>query len=345
MEGKKLLFELSNSFGVSGYEHHLSGILEKYFRPVTDEIQYGKRGDFVAVKKGKSDFKIMIAAHADEIGLMVKDIDDRGFIYFTTVGGVDSKTLPAQEVIIHGKNEVYGVIGAKPPHVLTPEDMKKAIAINDMVIDIGMSKEKALENLSIGDLITVKRECTELMNGHITGKAMDDRAGICAMYECAKELEKMNHSANVYFAATSMEELGHYGARTATYEINPDVGIAVDVTFADKYIGGDITAECGKGIEISVGPNLHPELTEKLKAIADENNIPYGIDVCPGRTGTDAWDIQIARDGVPTLLLNIPLRYMHTSTEVIHYKDIKTTGKLLALFITSLKDGRDIYNA
>lgn len=345
MDGKDLMIRLSNSFGVSGNEYLLHGILEEYFKDCTDDMKAGKLGDFAAIKRGSSDgkFKIMLAAHADEVGLMVNKIDERGFLHFTNVCGVDAKTLPAQEVIIHGKKDVYGVIGAKPPHVLTPEEMKTAIKMEDMVIDVGMTKEEASGIISVGDFINVRRSCANLLGEFLTGKAFDDRSGIAAMYECARELMKMKHGADVYFVATSQEERGHLGARVMAYEIDPDIAIAIDVDFGDKYADNEVKSECGKGIEISVGPNLHPELSEKLMKIADEYHINYAIDVAPGPTGTDAWDIQIAREGIPTLLVSIPLRYMHTSTEVINYNDVKEAGRLLALFIASINDWGDIY--
>jgi tetrahedral aminopeptidase len=345
MEGKELMFKLSDSFGVSGNEYLLHGILEEYFKEYTDEIKIGRLGDFVAIKNGSSngEFKIMIAAHADEVGLMVKGIDERGFISFVNVCGVDPKTLPAQEVIIHGIREVYGVIGAKPPHVLSAEDMRKAIKMEDMVIDIGMTKIEANKVVSVGDFINVKRNCINLIGDYVTGKALDDRCGIAAMFECAKELQKMKHSADVYFVATTQEERGHLGAKVMSYDINPDIGIAVDVDFGDKYAYSDVKSECGKGVEITIGPNIHPELGEKLMRVADEYKIPYEIDVHPGVPGTDGAAIQISREGIPTLIVSIPLRYMHTSTEVISYGDVREAGKLLALFIAAIKDWGDIY--
>jgi endoglucanase len=346
MEGKKLLFELSNTPGISGYEEKIFNISKGYFEEYVDEFLYGKLGDMAAVKRGCGEkrLKIMLAAHADEVGLIVKDINERGFVYFTRVSGVDSKTLPAQEVIIHGKKDIYGVIGAKPPHVLTQEDMKKAVKMEDMVIDTGLSEAEIKEYVSIGDLITLKRECKNLLGDCITGKALDDRAGICAMAECAKYLQKLKHTADVYFTATTMEETGSFGAKTMSYNIDPDIGIAIDVTFGDKYAGERIQGECGKGVEITVGPNIHPELSQRLVKIAKENNISYYIDVAAGHTGTDAWNIQTAREGIPTLLISIPLKYMHTSTEVINYKDVELAGKLLALFISSVDSFEDIYS-
>lgn len=346
MEGKDLLVKLSNNFGISGSEHKLHGILEEYFKEVTDEIKIGKLSDFAAIKKGSSNgqFKVMIAAHADEIGLIVTDITDRGFIHFANVSGVDPKTLPAQEVIIYGKEEVYGVIGAKPPHVLTPEEASKAVKMEDMVIDTGMTKEEVSKLVSVGDFITPKRECINLIGDFMTGKAFDDRASITAMYECAKELQNMKHTADVYFVSTTQEERGSMGTKVMAYDINPDIGIAIDVTFGDKYAHPDIIAECGKHTEITIGGNIHPELVQRLIAVADDYSIPYVLDITAGGTGTDARALQVAREGIATLLLSIPIKYMHTSTETLSYKDVKRVGRLLALFIASIKDWEDIYS-
>ncbi|MDO6353497.1 MULTISPECIES: M28 family peptidase [unclassified Caloramator] len=345
MEGKEILKKLSDLNAVSGSEYLLQDDLECIFKPYVNEIKKGKMGDFIAIKRGEGEdrLKILITAHVDEIGLMVTDIDERGFVSFTNVGGVDSKTLPAQEVIIHGLRDVYGVIGAKPPHVLTEKDRKKAIKMDEMVIDCGMTKDELKELVKIGDYITIKKESLELLGDFITGKALDNRVGIMALYECAKELNKIKHTADVYFAATTQEERGLLGIKTTTYEVNPDIGIVVDVTFGDKYANPDIQLECGKGVEITIGPNIHPELSEKLIKLADEYGIPYTIDVAPGGTGTETWNLQVTREGVPTLLVSVPIKYMHTSTEIVNYKDIVRAGRLLALFISSLKNWGDIY--
>lgn len=338
MEGKDLLFKLSNSFGISGSEHKLHGILEEYFKECTDEMKINRIGNFTAIKKGTGKLKVMLAAHADEVGLIVTEIDDRGFVHFGNLAGVDGKTLPAQEVVIYGKREVYGVIGAKPPHVLTAADMKKAVKMEDMVIDTGMTKEELSEIVSVGDFITPKRECKNLLGDFITGKAFDDRASIAAMYECAKELQNIKHDADVYFVSTVQEERGCLGAKVMSYDIDPDLGIAIDVTFGDKYAIPDLESECGKGPAISFGPYIHGEYFEKLTEVADDYNISYCVEIAPRSTGTDGDNIQASRDGIPTLVVSIPLKYMHTSTEVINYKDVKSIGRLLALFIASLKD-------
>lgn len=347
MEGRDLLFKLSNSFGVSGYEYNLHNILEEYFRRYSDEILKGNLGEFIAVKKGYGggDLKVMIAAHADEIGLIVNEIDDKGLVHFTGVTNIDPRTIAAQEVVIQGKKAVYGVVGVKPPHVMTEEDRKKAPGIEEMIIDTGMAREELSGVVSIGDMITVKRECMSLLSDFITGKALDDRSGVCAMFECARELDTIEHEADIYFTATVMEEIDRVGAGASAYGINPCFCITVDVTFADKYADDDIEGVCGKGIEIAVGPNLHPYLTEKLVETSDENCIPYYIEAYPRDTGTDAWNIQTVRQGIPTALISIPLRYMHSSTEVISYRDVEDAGRLMALFISKLKGWRGDYDA
>lgn len=346
MDGKDLLLKLSDASAVSGDESKIHGILHDYFSRVADETKVGNIGNFIALKKGnsKKGLKVMIAAHADEIGLMVKNIDKRGFIHFTTVGSVDLKTLPAQEVIIHGKKDIFGVIGAKPPHVLSQEDRKKAIRIEDMTIDTGLMPEDVKNHISIGDFITIKRECANLLGDYITGKALDNRASIAAMYSAANKLKNQDTFADVYYVATSMEEIGAMGACAATYDINPDLGIAIDVTFGDKYAGEEMQERCGDGIEIAVGSNVHPELTKRLIEIADKNKIPYFLVAYPGSTGTDAWIMQTVREGIPMLLVSIPIKFMHTSTEVVDYKDVERAGKLISLFISQFKGWEDVYD-
>lgn len=344
MSGKELMIKLCDSFGISGNETELHETLRKYFGEFCEEFRIGTLGDFTAIKRGSGNgsFKIMLAAHADEVGLMVRNIDERGFIGIVNVSGVDPKTLPAQEVIIHGKQEVFGVIGAKPPHVLSEEDMKKAVKMEELLIDVGMTREEAAKLISVGDFISMNRKSACLTSEYVTAKALDNRCSIAALYECGKELCKMQHAGDVYFTMTSQEERGHHGARVSAYEINPDLGIAVDVDFGDRYAYSDAVSECGKGIEISVGPTFHNKLSQKLMEISDKYNIHYEIDVTSNPPGTDGEAIQISREGIPTGLISIPLRYMHTSTEVVNYKDVLEAGKLLALFIANVKDWGDI---
>lgn len=340
MEVKKLLKILCEESGVSGHEHEISSLIVKAFKDFTDEITIDKIGNVVAVKKGErnsSNIKIMFAAHMDEIGLMVSDIDDKGFIKFTTIGGIDPRTLLAQEVIVHGKRDLFGVIGAKPPHLQDESEREAAVKIEDLNIDVGFTKNQLEELIEVGNTITIKRDYMDLQGSWISGKALDDRAGIAVMYECAKELKSFKHQADIYFVSTVQEEVGVRGATISTYSINPDIGIAIDVGFGSTpEIPKEYTLDMGKGPGITIGGNIHPGLREKLVETAKSYNVPYQFEIEPGPTGTDARAMQITRCGVPTLLISLPLRYMHTSIETINIEDIKMSAKLLARFISDI---------
>ncbi|NMB27134.1 MAG: M42 family metallopeptidase [Tissierellia bacterium] len=342
MDTKDLLEMLSNSSGVSGHESRLNDAIFSVFKIYADNILIDNLGNIIILKKGKnngSNTKIMIAGHMDEIGLMVKYIEDNGFIRFTNIGGIDPRTILGQEVIVHGKKDLFGVISSKPPHLQEPAEVNKAIKMEDMIIDLGYSKEELEKIISIGDTITIKRDFKELQGDRFTGKALDDKAGIAAMYECVKELSKINHEADVYFVCTVQEEVGTRGALTSTYKINPDIGIAIDVGFGSTpELSKSDTLDMGKGPGITIGGNIHLGLREKMVEVSKEYNIPFQIEVTPGPTGTDARAMQITREGVPSLCLSIPLRYMHTSVEVVDMKDIKNTGKLLTFFIASISN-------
>jgi len=342
LDTRKFLELLCNEDGVSGYESNLNPIIIEAFEKYTDNIVIDRLGNIIAHKKGKvsdskNKVKIMIAAHMDEIGLMVKDIEENGFLRFTNIGGVDPRTILGQEVIVHGREDLFGVIGSKPPHLQDPKEQDKAIAMEDMTIDIGLSKEDVDKLVNIGDTITIKRELRDLIGGRVTAKALDDRAGIAATLECMKELDKINHDADIYFVTSIQEEVSMAGALVSAFKVNPDIGIAVDVGFGSTpELAKSETIELGKGPGITIGGNIHPNLRKKLVGVANEYNIPNQIEVNAGPTGTDARAIQITREGIPSLVLSIPLKYMHTSVEVVDMKDIKNTGKLLAFFIASI---------
>ena len=343
MDTKGFLEILSNSSGVSGHESRLNDTILFAFERYADNISIDNLGNIIILKKGKnngSNIKMMIAGHIDEIGLMVKYIEDNGFIRFTNIGGIDPRTILGQEVIVHGTKDLFGVIGSKPPHLQEPTEINKAIKMEDMIIDLGYSKEELEKMIDIGDTITIKRNFKELQGDRLTGKALDDKAGIAAMYECIKELSKIDHEADVYFVCTVQEEVGVRGAFTSAYKVNPDIGIAIDVGFGSTpELPKSDTLDMGKGPGITIGGNIHSGLREKMVEVAKEYNVPFQFEVTPGPTGTDARAMQITREGVPSLCLSIPLRYMHTSVEIVDMEDIKNTGKLLTFFIASISNG------
>ncbi len=339
-ETKALLRELSEGAGVSGYEYSIAPLVKDKLGGVADEISQDRFGNIYATKKGLSGrHKIMLAAHMDEIGLMIKEIDERGFLRFTSVGGVDQRTLLAQEVTIHGREKVPGVIGTMPPHLIKGTDGNEAVPMDSMGIDVGLPADKIKELVQVGDVVTLKRSCYELLNHHMSGKALDDRAGIVVMLTCLAELAHLRHEYDVIAVATTQEEVGLRGAITSAYHLDPDLGVAIDVTHAvTPDTKGQISLELGKGAAVGFGPNIHPALYQHFVDMAELYRLPYQVEPLPGNSGTDAWAIQVSRSGVPTGLLSIPLRYMHTSVETLDAQDVINSGKLLAHFIAGLPD-------
>ncbi len=335
MNELQLLKTLCKAHAPSGREHWIHPLIKEAFEPYC-EVKEGKLNNLYAIKKGNNDAigkSIMLMAHSDEVFLMITEVMANGFLKFIG-NGIDPKTLVSQEVIIHGKKQIDGIIGIKPPHLMTDEEKEKAVTIEGLLIDTGYNKENLQEIVTIGDYVTLKRDFYELLNNNVTCKAIDDRAGIVAMHTCCKELEKVSHDLDVYFVASCQEEVGHRGAKMASYDLNPTLAIAIDVTF-DNGPMGDSNREnkIGGGPVVCIGPNIHPKFREKLMELADEYSIPYNVEVESGNTGTDAWDIQVTRGGIPTLLISIPIKYMHTSVEVINMEDIKNTGRIIAKFI------------
>ncbi|WP_055665824.1 M42 family metallopeptidase [Desnuesiella massiliensis] len=336
MEEKQVLKELCEAHGPSGREHWLYNNVKAIFEPLVDNLLMDNLNNIIMKKQGSGKGKIMIMAHLDEVFLTVTEILDKGFLKFKA-NGIDAKTLVSQEVIIHGKRDILGVIGIKPPHLMKDEERNTAINIDNLLIDTGFSEEEIKGLVNIGDFVTIKREFCELLNNNVICKATDDRAGITAMYSCAKELNNVKHDLDVYFVCSAQEEVGHRGAKTASHIIRPDVGIAIDTTFDGGRLGDEERGnKLGAGPVICIGPNIHPRLRKQLMDIAEEYNIPFQVEVEPGNTGTDAWDIQITREGIATLLLSIPIKYMHTSVEMVNLKDIKNTGRIIAKLIEKL---------
>ena len=341
METYELFKDLSNSSGVSGYEDRKVDIIKAAFQDYVDEIQVDRLGNVICIKKGSNpdqeNPKIMLAAHMDEIGLMINGIEEDGLLKFTMVGGVDPRTIVSQEVIVHGREDLFGVIGAKPPHILDPSERDKAYKMEDLTIDVGMDKEEVEKYVRIGDTVTIHREFIDLKNNWVAGKALDNKAGVAALLECAKELSNVKHEADVYYVMTVQEEETMLGGITATYSINPDIGIAIDVGFGrTPELTTRGTNDMEGGPSIALGGNIHPRLRKHMVEVAGEYSIPTQIDIEAGATGTDARVIQLSRAGVPALCVSIPLRYMHTSVEVVAMKDVKLSGKLLAFFINSI---------
>ncbi|GAB1421468.1 M42 family metallopeptidase [Anaerolineales bacterium] len=337
---KDHLENLSNAHGPSGHEKPIRLILEKEWARWVDETEVDGLGSFIGIKRAthpiETPRKIMLSAHMDEIGLMVRDIVD-GFIYVARVAGLDSRLMLAQPVVVHGKRPLKGVVATVPPHMLDAEERKNYPPTDALVVDVGLDAATVNELVQVGDLITTDTAMMSLQNGLVSGKAFDDRACVAVISHCLAELQKMHHHWDVYATASVQEENGLYGATTAAYHINPDIAIALDVTFAPQPgVPQDSTAKIGEGPAIGYGANFHPKLYQALIDTATYYEIPHQIDILPASSGTDAWAIQVAREGIPSALLSIPIRNMHSPVETLDIKDIQRAGRWLAQFIASL---------
>lgn len=339
MEIKRFLKDICEAPGVSGYEHHVANIVKAAFCRYADEVRHDRLGNVVFFKRGTGEKRprILLAAHMDEIGFMVTKIEEGGFLRFSAVGGIDPRTIVGQEVLLYGREMLHGVIGAKPPHLTDDDEREKGHKLEDLHIDVALPEERVKKLVSVGDLAVIRRDFIQLAGNTVAAKAMDDRAGIAVLLQCLKELERLQHTADVYAVATVQEEVGVRGAATATYGVVPDIGIAVDVTHGEMPgVPDHDTCNLGKGPGVTIGPNIHPKVGQEIIRVAKEYRIPYQLEVYPGPTGTDARAIQVTRGGIPTGLVSIPLRYMHTSVELLDMEDIKHAGRLLASFIASV---------
>ena len=341
MEIKRFLKDICQAPGISGYEHHVAQIIKAAFCCYADEVRQDRLGNVVFYKKGAGEDgrrpRLLLAAHMDEIGLMVTKMEDDGSLRFATVGGIDPRTIVGQEIILYGRETLPGVIGAKPPHLTDEKERSKGHKIEDLYLDLALPAEKVKEWVRPGDLAVIQREPMELAGGALCAKALDDRAGVAVLLCCLEELERLRHATDIFAVATVQEEVGVRGATVATYGVVPDIGVAVDVAHGDMPGVPDYeTAPLGKGPVITVGPNIHPKISAELIRLAREYRIPYHLDSAPGATGTDARAIQITRGGIPTGLVSVPLRYMHTSVELVETEDIKLAGRLLAAFAARL---------
>ncbi len=338
MTAKDLLQKLSQAHGVSGYEHAIRELVIAELQPLADEITVTPMGSVIALKRGEGKHRVLIEGHIDEIGLMVTDIE-QGFLRFTQVGGFDVRVLLAQEVIVHGKKDLRGIIGARPPHVLTAEEREKVIPMNDLWIDVGLADARVRELVQIGDTITYAREMLTLKNNLVAGKAFDDRCAVVCLVEALKQLARLKHTWDIYVVANTQEEVGLKGAETSTYRINPDVAVALDVSHADQPNVSEINrVALNAGMGIALGPNIHPRVHARLTQVAKQHEIPFEVTAYTGATGTNAWAMQVVREGIPTGLIDVPLRYMHTSVETLCLTDLERIGRLMALFCAALDD-------
>jgi len=305
-------------------------------KPFADTIETDVHGNVIVGLNPEGSPRVMLAGHCDQIGMMVNYIDDNGFIFFAPIGGIDPSVVPGSRVIVHSRNgPIHAVIGRKPIHVLKPEERGAKTELREMWIDIGAKDRKEVEQvIRVGDPVTFRLEMVALANDLVTSPAFDNKCGLFVVMEALRLCSVKKIKCALFAVSTVQEEVGLRGARTSCYGVDPQVGIAVDVTHAtdypdiDKRVNGDI--KLGKGPTISTGPNINPALEERLFKTAKAKGIPVQAEAEPAATGTDANAIQLTRAGVATALVSIPNRYMHTQVEVVSLRDLEMASRLIA---------------
>lgn len=341
MDLRQHLIELSETPGISGYERPVREVVRAAWEGLVDEITVDGMGTLLATKFGTGEEprrKMLVSAHMDEIGLMVSHIDG-DFLRVTNVGGIDRRVLLSQPVIVHGKRPLPGLIGSRPPHVLPAAERKKVPALEDLVVDTGLREAELRELVKIGTPITFDLSPRELNGDTLTGKAMDNRASLAAVTQILHELQGRSHEWDVLAAATVQEEVTLGGGQTIAWRTQPDIAIVLDVTYAQgNGVGEDEGFKLGGGPTLIIGPNAHPRLLNLIREKAESLEIDLHPEPMPRSSGTEAWAIQISRDGVPTAIISIPIRNMHTPVEIVTLKDIRRAARLTAEFIASLDD-------
>jgi tetrahedral aminopeptidase len=337
--------------GLSGYEAPVASLIEEKWTPLVDEISRSKLGSIHGLKKGtqttgntKSDKSprpsVLIATHMDAIGLMVSRIVD-GFLYVTNIGDVDSRVLPGTPVIVHASGsgeDLYGVIAMPSANLLPEGQSNGAIALQYLMVDTGFTPNEVSNRVRVGDRVAFGTEPVEMSGGCVSGHTLDNRASVAALTICLEELQAKSHVWDVWALASVQEEETFAGAYTSTFQIRPTIAIALDMTFGKGTGSNDYSAfPIGKGVTLGIGPSMHPFLHKRFKEVAERAEIPVKDEAMPQYSSTDADAMQLTAEGIPTMVVSIPERYMHTPVELVALKDIQRAGRLLAEFIASLE--------
>jgi endoglucanase len=334
---------LSAAAGLPGYEAPVRAVLREAWAPLAGEVREDRLGTLSAAAAGSGTEprrRLMLAAHMDAIGLIVTRREGE-FLRVWRLGGVDPRVLPGQLVTVHGRRDLPGVVAA-PPAFLLPKARRDNVApLDELLIDTGLPAEQLAPLVQTGDLVTFAQPPLDLLNEQLAARSLDNRASLAALTVCLEQLQGRPHAWDVLAVATVQEETTFLGAATSAFNLRPDLAVAVDVTFGSDSNTREFsyrTMPLGSGPALGLGPNIHSGLHAAFKACAARTEIPYTIEVMPGSSGTDAFAMQVAREGIPTMVVSIPLRNMHTPVEVVALKDIARAGRLLAEFAAGLDD-------
>jgi endoglucanase len=328
--------------GIPGYEHHAAVEVERAFRPFADRVERDRMGNVRAWVDGTAPEprpRALLAAHMDRIGFIVRAIEKGGFLRVSELGGFDPRTLPGREVLVHTAPPIVAVFGTKPPHLQKKGESEKMIALENLYLDTGRGEREVRRRVSIGTMVTLRRTPVDLLGGRMAGPGMDDRAGVVVLLRAVEILSRERPAWDVIAVATVEEEFGvkSLGAHTASESLRPDLGIAIDVSHGDMpgTLEGE-TVPLGSGPALAIGANIHPGILEGLRRSARALGTPYRLEPCPTSSGTDAMDIQIAAGGIPTAVVGIPCRYMHTVIETIEPRDVDRCAQVLAHYLARL---------
>lgn len=345
------LKEMIRVSGLSGFEEPIRKIIENAWQPYADKISISKIGSLHGLKEGDGierrggiDLRggieprpsILIATHMDAIGLIVTGVTD-GLLHITEIGGIDPRILPGQLVTVHGTEELSGIVIQPPAHTLAEEYRSGVTPMKGLRVDTGLTPRQVTSKIKIGDLVSFATEPTELNGNYLAGHSLDNRASVAVLTETLKLMQSRKHEWDIWAVATVQEEETWGGAATSAYQLRPTLAVVIDVTFGKgPGVSNSDTYSLDKGPTLDWGPNTHIKLHQEFEKLAKELEIPFQNAVYPRGSGTDAMLLQVAAEGIPTMIISVPLRYMHTPVEMIQIRDIERSARLLAEFIARL---------
>lgn len=342
---KETIRQLTHLYGVSGDEFRVSKLAAEMMKPLCDRVEIDDFGNVYgwrdAEKQGAK--TVQLDAHIDQIGFIITDVTDEGFLRFAPVGGVDQRMLLGSELTVLNRDgqERLGVVAAMPPHLQKAGEQKNSVPIADMALDVGMDGEQAKEVFHVGDFAAFANDMLELQGDAICGKAFDDRACLGCLLYALDLLRDKKLPVNVVLTASTKEETGFEGGIATAHRVHPDYGIAVDVTHARTADAPSVRSRLGDGAVVSLGSNSRPDMAEAAMEVARAKRITHLADECASASGTNAWPMQMQQEGVKTLVISLPLKYMHSPVELIRMSDVEAVGKLVAEYVLSLEGRND----
>jgi endoglucanase len=334
------LKQLITAPGLSGHENPICRLIEASWKPLTDDCHVSRLGSLHGLHRGTAAEprpSILIAAHMDAIGLMVKGIQGE-FLRITQIGGVDGRILPGQLVTVHGREDLPGIVVQPAGHLLPPEVGHAPVPMDHLWVDVGLPADQLRRRVRVGDLISFAQPPLDTAGDTLAGHSLDNRASVAALTHCLDLLQGRQHAWDVWAVASVQEEVGGWGAQTSAFALRPSLAIAIDVTFGSGPGSPSYqTYPFGKGITLGWGPDAHPGLYKAIEETAKRLEIPITMEPMPRHSGTDAFTLQVVQEGIPCAVIGLPLRYMHTPVEMISVKDITRAGRLLAEFVAGLE--------